>query len=163
MKSLATVLVGSLAALTMTFASHAQADGFQCQTHEGDLNVKIYNHTSPSEGTRSVSTMVVSDPAVSGGRKTIALFTSAKGTLEFLGGGRYFANVDLRMIESRRAGEYLVGTRLGELDTIVLDLDFNYARPVEAGAEVEGLATFTKRNGEIIERDVTCVRYLKAE
>ena len=145
----------------LTISASAMADGFKCQTVEGDLNVKVYNHTSPAVGTRSVSTMIVSDPKVQGGRKTIAVFTSAKGTLDFHGTGVYEANVDLRMKESRRAGEYLVGTRLGELDTILLDLDFNYASPVEAGDLVTGEAIFTKRNGDIIERELVCERYLK--
>lgn len=71
------------------------------------------------------------------------------------------ANVDLRMKESRRAGEYLVGTRLGELSTIAVDLDFSYAKPVADSDLVTGTATLTKRSGEVIERDLVCARYLK--
>ncbi len=107
--------------------------------------------------------MIVSDPAVAEGRKTIALFTSKKGTLSLQGEGSYLAVVDLRMVESRRKGEYLVGTRLGELSTIAVDLDFSYARPVADGDNVLGTATFTKRSGEVLKRDLACARYLKAD
>lgn len=153
----------ALSLITLASASIAKADGFKCMTAEGYLAVKVYNHTEPSMGTRSVSTMIISDPSVGFGRKTVALFTSEKGTLAAHGLGKYVAAVDLRMKASRRAGEYLVGTRLGELDTISLDLDFNYAYPVEDGAEVLGLATFVKRNGEVLSRELVCSRYLKAD
>src|SRR4051812_1738186 len=52
-------------------ATAAHADGFECQTVDQDLNIKVYNHTSPSEGTRVASVMVLSDPSVSAGKKTI--------------------------------------------------------------------------------------------
>lgn len=146
------------------FSIGAQAEGFKCQTTEGDLNVKIYHHNDPSVGTRVASTMIVSDPSVETfGRKTVALFTSKKGTLSLQSEGSYLAVVDLRMIESRRSGEYLVGTRLGELSTIAVDLDFSYARPIADGDPVTGTATFTKRSGEVLERELVCARYLKAE
>lgn len=146
-----------------SFSTGAKAEGFKCQTVEGDLNVKIYHHNDPMVGTRVASTMIVSDPSIQVGRKTVALFTSKKGTLALQSEGSYLASVDLRMVESRRTGEYLVGTRLGELSTIAVDLDFSYAHPVADGDIVEGTATFTKRSGEVIVREMICARYLKAE
>ena len=145
-----------------SFSVAAHAEGFKCRTVEGDLAVKIYHHDDPSIGTRVASTMIVSDPTVGTGHKTIALFTSQKGTLALQSEGSYLAVVDLRMVESRRKGEYVVGTRLGELSTISVDLDFSYARPVTGGAAVTGTATFTKRSGEMLERNLVCARYLKS-
>lgn len=144
-------------------SSLAKAEGFKCQTLEGDLNIKIFHHNDPSIGTRVASTMIVSDPSIKMGSKTVALFTSKKGTLSLQSEGSYLANVDLRMTESRRSGEYLVGTRLGQLGTIAVDLDFSYRAPVADGDIVEGSATFTKRSGEVIERELLCERYLKVK
>ncbi len=157
------VFAAAVIAVVAFSGSFAQAEGFKCQTVQGDLNVKIYHHNEPSIGTRVVSTMIVSDPSILAGRKTVALFTSNKGTLSLVSEGSYLATVDLRMVESRTKGEYLVGTRLGELSTIAVDLDFSYAAPVADGDMVVGSATFTKRSGEVIEREMVCARYLKAD
>src|SRR4051812_35537711 len=64
------------------------------------------------------SVLVLSDPSVAGGRKTIARFTEENGVLEVTSGDHgdgdfYVAKVDLRFNDSARAGEYLLGTRLG--------------------------------------------------
>ena len=155
------LVIAAAALALIAFSTQAHAEGFKCQTVEGDLNVKIYHHNDPSVGTRVASTMIVSDPSVMAGRKTVALFTSTKGTLSLQSEGSYLASVDLRMVESRRQGEYLAGTRLGELSTIAVDLDFSYAKPVVDSDMVTGTATFTKRSGEVIERDLVCARYLK--
>ncbi|HRK08563.1 MAG TPA: hypothetical protein PLZ57_12400 [Pseudobdellovibrionaceae bacterium] len=158
MKQVAQMAVVMATAILGAGAAHA--DGFECQSVDGDLNLKVYNHVEASIGTRVASTMIVSDPSVSFGRKTIAAFTDAKGTLKS-SGALYTAKVDLRMSESKRKGEYLVGTRLGELAKIQVAVDFSYAAPVEDGAELAGRAQFVKRNGDLIERGLTCTRYLK--
>jgi hypothetical protein len=151
-------IVMMIAALTALNAAHA--DGFVCQTVEGDLNVKIYNHVDPSVGTRVASIMVLSDPGVSIGRKTIARFTEVQENLSSIG-ANYEANVDLRFSDSSRKGEIVAGTKLGQLQTIHLNVDFSYSSPIEAGEEVPGLLTLVKRNGDEITRDVECTRYLK--
>jgi len=62
-------------------ASQAKADGFVCNALDTDLTVKVYNHVNPELGTRNPAIMVVSDPSVNAGRKTIARFTDANLTL----------------------------------------------------------------------------------
>jgi hypothetical protein len=140
-------------------ANSAKADGFLCETMDGALKVKAFNEVQPEEGTRNPAIMILSDANVQAGRKTIATFESS----QTLGGSsvHYVAKVDLRYNNSNTKGEYLLGTRLGELKKIVLDVDFTYAQPVRRGQEVEGLITATKRNGEVIEQEVVCERYLK--
>ena len=145
--------------ISMMVAAPAMADGFVCTTLSGDLNVKLYNQTAPEAGTRNAAVMVLSDPAVSGGRKTIARFKS-ENTLSNAG-SMYAAKVDLRFNDSNRAGEYIGGTRLGELKTILADIEFSYADPIAAGEETKGLLTLIKRNGAVIELDMSCERYLK--
>lgn len=142
------------------FSVNAQADGFLCETVRGDLKVKVFNNTDAEEGTRVASTLIISDTTVSAGRKTIARFTDANGTLESEG-ARYVADVDLRFNDSGRAGELISGTKLGELDRIIVGVDFSYAAPVEAGEELSGHLVLVKRNGDRIRRALVCSRYLK--
>lgn len=152
--TLAVIVASTLA------SSAALADGFVCETAQGDLTVKIYNNTQPSAGTRTGAVMVLSDPSVQDGRKTIARFTDVSGNLsssELV----YTANVDLRFADSRRKGEYLVGTRLGEVDTIEAAIDFTYAAPVREGDAITGSLLVIKRDGSQIARDLDCARYLK--
>ena len=143
-----------------TISASAYADGFKCETTDGTLNVKIYNNVEPQAGTRVGAVMIVSDPSVSSGRKTIARFTDTNGVLESRG-SRYEANVDLRFSDSARKGENILGTKLGQLDMIIADIDFSYAAPVEANEEVGGRLILVKRNGDRIKADLTCARYLK--
>lgn len=148
------VLVAMLASQTVW------ADGFICQTEEGDLNVKIFNNVKPEEGTRNVSTMVISDPAVSHGRKTIARFSAEQGTLT---GGLpvYKAKVDLRFADLRAKGENIAGTKLGHLAHVIVGLRYDYRQALPSGSEVTGWMTFQKRNGEEMHAQLICERYLK--
>ena len=147
-------------ALTIAAASMAQAAGFVC-TSESGLNVKVYEHTSPEAGTRTAAVMVISDSNVGGGNKTIARFTDANQLLASKS-MRYTAKVDLRFADSKRAGELIGGTKLGQLKEIILNVHFSYSNPVPAGTELAGQLALVKRAGgpSIVER-VSCVRYLK--
>ena len=158
MKLANTLTIVALAA----FSASAYADGFGCQTTDGSLNVKIYNHVQPTDGTRNGAVMVLSDPSVMGGRKTIARFTDVNGRLDNRS-SVYTADVDLRYNDSSRKGELILGTKLGYVDTITADIDFSYASPVEDGAEMGGKLVIAKRDGSKIRADLACVRYLKGE
>ncbi len=138
----------------------AQADGFVCNTVEQDLTVKIYNHTQPARGTRTGAVMVLSDPSIGDGNRTIARFQGVNGLLES-SNLSYEAKVDLRFADSRRQGELILGTKLGQLATIRADLDFSFSAPALDGESLSGMLTLTKRNGSEIVRDLECVRYLK--
>ncbi len=146
--------------MTVLVTVNAKADGFKCQSVDGDLNVKVYNHTDPSAGTRVASVMVLSDAAVQSGSKTIATFTEVSSLLNN-SGASYDAKVDLRYKNSRRGGEYIGGTRLMFIDTISLDVDFAYNLPVPAGKQLDATLTIAKRDGELTSIEMTCERYLK--
>ena len=148
------ILVGLLG------AASAQADGFVCDSVSRDLTVKVYNHTDARVGTRTPAIMVVSDPRMSEGRKTIATFEDAQGQLSSKN-TTYKANVDLRYVTSNRKGELIGGTKLGELDEIQLEVDFSYNEPLAAGESTKGVITLVKRNGEEVVMNAECVRYLK--
>jgi hypothetical protein len=152
--------VGIAGMAMMASAQVAIADGFVCESVRGDLTVKVFNHTDPSVGTRVGALMVLSDPNVGEGRKTIARFSDAKGRL-LSSGSHYEGDVDLRYSDTRRRGELIAGTRLGELETVVLDVDFTYAEPVRPGAAVKGDLTLVKRNGDEVTRSLECKRHLK--
>ena len=151
-----------LTLIALTAVSVAHADGFRCQTTEGDLNVKIYNNTDPSEGTRNSAIMILSQPEVQYGRKTIASFSAEKGTLS-QEGTNYTGRVDLRVSESSVAGKYVGGTRLGELQNVLVETGFNYNAPVADGETVYGQIIFQKRDGSASQQSLACVRYLKGE
>lgn len=154
-------LVNIFAVIVMAaFSASAHADGFNCQTEDGSLNVKLINHTAPEAGTRVAAVMVLSDTNVAYGRKTIARFTDVNGVLESRS-SRYEANVDLRFNDSARKGELILGTKLGMLDTVIADIDFSYAAPVANGEEVTGTLVLVKRDGSKIKSDLVCSRYLK--
>ncbi len=149
----------AVAAIALASASAAQADGFRCETVDGSLNVKVYNHTSPEAGTRNAAVMVLSDPSVAHGRKTIARFTDVNDTLSS-SGALFTADVDLRFADSRRKGELILGTKLGQLDEVLVAIDFTYGA-LKAGEETDGAITLVKRDGTEIREDLVCVRYLK--
>jgi hypothetical protein len=137
----------------------AKADGFVC-TSESGLVVRVYNHTSAEEGTRTAAIMVLSDSSIGAGNKTIASFSDTKRTLSS-SHQVYTAKVDLRVSESNRKGELIAGTKLGQLSKIVLDVFFSYAAPLAHGEEVGAELTLVKRNGDQIVESANCARYLK--
>jgi len=141
-------------------ATTANADGFVCENLEENVRIKVYNQTSAERGTRSSAVMIVSDPSVSHGRKTIATFESADGLLTN-SGSRYTAEVDLRFSNSGRRGENLASTKLGEVDQLILDVDFSYAQPVEDESELNGTLILKLRSGERRHVELMCERYLK--
>jgi hypothetical protein len=154
MKSTAFALAVAAASFVSTSAF---ADGFVCTS--GDLKVKVYNQTNPNAGTRNAAVMILSDESVQQGNKTIAKFTAPQ-TLSN-DAASYTAKVDLRYGNSNRAGEYIAGTRLGQIDTITLDVEFSYNTPVDSGDYAMGLLTVVKRNGDVTELDMDCERYLR--
>jgi hypothetical protein len=148
-----------LSAVASLASSVAIADGFVCKSGDG-LRIKMYNHVEPALGTRNGAIMILSDDSIQYGRKTIARFTDVKGTLSN-SGASYEANVDLRLNDSGRKGELVLGTKLGELDRVYVDVAFSYAAPVSAQELLVGTVTATKRNGAIVEKALVCSRYLK--
>lgn len=148
-----------LAALAMIVSQQALADGFLCQTVDGDLNIKIYNQTNPELGTRSAAIMVLSDPEVSFGNKTIAKLSAAATTLSN-DGTAYRGVVDLRRLSG---GENIAGTKLQYVKYIDVEVEFSYSNPVAHGTVLRGLMTIEKRDGSEFTEKLVCKRYLKGE
>jgi hypothetical protein len=148
-----------LTAIAMIASQQAMADGFLCQTVSGDLNIKIYNHVQPEDGTRTASVMILSSPEVSLGRKTIAKLSAAEKTLSSEGTS-YRGTVDLRRLDG---GEYLGGTRLEQVKSIDVTVDFSYGNPVADGTVLRGWMRINKRDGSSLKDKIVCKRYLKGE
>ncbi len=150
----------TLALVTLLSSAAARADGFVCESLAGDLNAKVYNKTS--DGTRTAAIMILSNPHVSAGRKTIATFRNTSSTLSS-SGAAYYAEVDAENAETARGGELIAGTKLGFVSAVNLYVNFSYATPVADGEEVYGKMIVIKNNGERIPVDMVCARYLKGE
>ena len=160
------ILKSLLMAFVISAANAAFADGFVCHTDDERLKIALYNHVSPEDGTRTPSTMIISDNFIAHGRKTIARFSAKNGVLAAVHNGQgqglsYLGIVDLRFNDTRRAGEYIMGTRLGEVDFVQLNVAFSYSIPVLHGEEISGQFIIVKRRGERRSLDVQCLRYLK--
>ena len=149
-------------ASVLSLSSTAFADGFICEAQNESLKIKVFHQTEPALGTRNSAIMILSNPDVQAGRKTIATFESDAATLTN-DGATYTANVDLRFRNSNRRGELVGPTKLGEIKHIVLAVDFSYARPVAAGSQVAGELTLLKRDGDQADIELVCTRYLKGE
>lgn len=146
-----------LTTIIVLFSTSALADGWLCQIDE--VAIKVFNQTQPEFGTRNAAVMVLSDTRVQYGRKTIAKFNS-ESTLDNQG-ALYTARVDLRYNDSGRKGELLLGTKLGHVKSIILDVPFSYSEPVEDGDILEAALTLELRNGDEISGNAECERYLK--
>ena len=162
MKLVAThLLLPLLTTASFMAAPNVRADGFVCNSADGDLTVRVYNQTQPARGTRSVAVMVLSDNSVKPGNRTIARFYAERGRLASYG-PRYAAQVDLSAEDAAgQRGEYVGGTRLMYVAAFTLDVNFNYSVPVPAGTLLDGNLTIQKTNGQLIGLDMTCERYLK--
>lgn len=145
----------------------AFADGFTCTNIDGDLKVSVYNKIDPLDGTRSPAVMIVSNPAIQSRRKTIAKFSEENRTLDTSHTTAdylvFTGDVDLRFSDSNRKGEYLFGTRLGEVDFIQLNVDFTYGDNLMSGDKTSGSIVVMKRDGKAIVRPAVCTRYLRNE
>jgi hypothetical protein len=116
-------------------------------------------------GTRTPAVMILADPALQYPRQTIASFSDQNHTLSYLGHGQYFAKVDLRFLDSGRKGENVGGTKLGELKSIQLNVNFSYSHAAtdlaDAVEHIPAKIFYNKRTGEISEENAHCTRYLK--
>lgn len=148
-----------LAVVAMIVSQQAMADGFTCQTVEGDLNIRLYNQTQPNAGTRSAAVMILSDANVGFGNKTIAKLSAEAATLSS-DGTSYLGVVDLRRLSG---GENIAGTKLQYVKHINVEVDFSYSNPVAHGTVLRGWMTIEKRDGSEFTEKLVCKRYLKGE
>ncbi len=75
-------------------------------------------------------------------------------------GASYFAFVDLRVGESSRAGENVLGSKLGNIKEIYVDINFDYSVQLLDGQITDGYMPVIKGNSRNTIHDITCIRYL---
>ena len=137
----------------------AFADGFVCLGDYDRFAVKVYNHTTPSAGTRNGAVMVISDTTARAGSRTVAKFTDTNLLLKN-SASVYTANVDHRFSDISKDGN-IGGVDISAVKKVVLDIDFSYADPVAADVHVNGNLYLTDKTGETVSFLLNCKRYLK--
>jgi hypothetical protein len=109
--------------------------------------------------------MTVSDPLAAPDAQCRLIFRDSSRTLISPGPGKYRGRIDLRSVRSPLRGEYLAGTKIGELSGIFLDIPFSYRRDALQLAsvvpEIPGKIIYERRNGEMLDEPVTCTRIVK--
>jgi hypothetical protein len=153
-----------LAAALMTLGSSAFADGFICDNAAGNLRFKVYHQTQPEMGTRKAAILIASNPALADGNKTIATFSSNNALLASQS-AVYTADVDLRYKTSNNENKNIGGAKLGDLDSIILNVNYSFSNPVPAGTSVDAELTLVRRagSGSDVRMPMNCTRYLKGE
>jgi hypothetical protein len=127
---------------SMVLAQAAHADLTRCQTADGAVRVKA-----------SSAVLVISDSSIQPGNKTTARFTAENGTLKVEPSSDdatvYTGDVDLRFNDTSLGGRNLLGTKLGYVDTIEVQV-FGGDR------QGQGEITLNKRNGQTITAELSC-------
>jgi hypothetical protein len=152
------LLTSVLFASASAFGVVAQAaDGFQCQSVDGDIIIQVVLQPGiENDRLRRAATMIVSNPLVSKGHQAIARFRASESMLSSAG-SVFVGHIDPRHPDTSRKGERIAGTTLGQLKTIILDIDFTHERPLHANQPLSGQAIFTKRAGQDLVQDFDCV------
>jgi|GEM_PF-3627234 len=140
----------------------ARADGFICEARYTEIRIRVANHQDPRLGTRSPESMTLSDP-LQPDLPATASFTSANRTLSYQGSGRYLGRVDLRCTRPELRSIFIAGTRLQDLASIVLDIEFSYDPDVvqlaNAVPGIPGRIVYQRRDGETLDEPVICKRF----
>ncbi|MEO5666846.1 MAG: hypothetical protein ABIR96_02180, partial [Bdellovibrionota bacterium] len=135
-------------------------DGFVCDSTHESLRVQVYNRTQPGDGTRNVAVMVLSDPSLPRGERTLKRFEADNDTLANQG-ATYTAIVQrqLQVMSDRQA----LGVQLGQIQELALSIDFSYRSPVTQNDVVSGVLQITQVNGDQLWVDMDCHHYRKGD
>jgi hypothetical protein len=142
----------------------ALADGFDCTGRNSGIEVKIYNNTDPSMGTRTPAVLIVSDPSRDYGDRTIATFKNDQITAE--GHGTYFATTDTVDHRPTADAQVLQNSRLGHLENVLLKMNFSYAEEfltdlTKKPESFSGSVYYQETSGATRNESVRCTHYLK--
>src|SRR5687768_9276408 len=111
----------TLATLAAFASAPALADGFVCNLpDEGNLMVRVYNETSPEDGTRNVAAFILSNPSLKRGERTIARFLPRQEPVDS-SGASYYVDLSPR-VKRLRGDKRILGTALKNIDRLTLDV-----------------------------------------
>jgi len=136
--------------------SLAHAAGFVCIDVDQDTRIDVYLSSLDPQGPAPVATkLVLLDPSRSAKRQNIATFDVNDGLLQ-TSGSQVRAVVDLTKPGTSRGGERVGGTRLNQLEALVLNIDVSYEEPINEGARYSAEVTYVKKNGQELHQDFDC-------
>lgn len=129
-----------VAVIAGLFGAPAFASGFRCESRDG-VNVKVYNHINPQDGTRVPAVFVVS--------------TDAKGTILVAKG----KEISKKLLT--RVTQYSVESRKAGLEHVILQVYFKEGRDYLAKNErVKGNLIYGAAGVRQV-KPLVCSRYLK--
>ncbi len=140
--------------------AHA-ADGFVCKSVDEDVLVTVVlapqRGTGGEEPARKGHVMIVSAPDLEKGRQTIARFQAKEGMLS--GSGSVFIGfVKPRHPDTGQKGKRIGGTTLGQLRTLILDIDYSPdLRGRRDQVPWSAQLFYIKHNGDDFVQDFDCV------
>lgn len=134
----------TVAALAVFATGLSYGSGFKCES-AGGVNVKVFNHVHPQNGTRRPAALVIS--------------TDDEGTLLVR------KDDEIRKNNRRHTAQYVVDGRQGlGAETVILQIRFKEGREVlEEGETVEGQLILVGDEGSKEVIALECARYLKTE
>lgn len=149
------------AVLAILPPSALAADGFVCKSVDEDIMVAVT--LAPPRGTgddeleRQGHIMIVSAPGLKKGRQTIARFQAKEGMLS--GSGSVFIGfVKPRHPDTGQKGKRIGGTTLGQLKTLILDIDYSpELRGRRDQVPWSAQLFYIKHNGDDFVQDFDCV------
>ncbi|MBP7843478.1 MAG: hypothetical protein KA116_01565 [Proteobacteria bacterium] len=143
-------------------ANFLWADGFICESPQGYLRIKIFHHTSfQTGGTRKVAVMVLSNPRVPMGKRTIGVFNENKGTL-IRDSSSYFANFDFRFKGLySKPQEFIKDISKKDIQSLEITPNFNINEPIAPSAKLKARFKLSLRSGQDYQGWIDCIRYLK--
>jgi hypothetical protein len=128
-----------------------------CEGVDGEVRFEMLLEIPNETESPQALAMRVSDPNVSEKRTEIAMFESSEGLLNN-NGGVLIGYVDLSNPKTGRKGERVGGTTLGQLRSVMVNLDIDFNSNLVIGKRYSAQAVYLKKIGEELVQDLDCVR-----
>jgi hypothetical protein len=141
-------------------ASVASAQGFICTSLDETTQIDIYlvgggslHEFRPAPRGKM---MVVKDITLNPKRQVVATFSTKEGLLRTKDTS-FIGKVDPKHPDTNSSGKRVGGTRLGQLKTITVEIDYSFQEKVSDGVRLAAQVTYNKLNGEDLAEDFECV------
>jgi hypothetical protein len=147
--------VGTFIISFVVSISAAMADGFDCESKAENIKIRVENHRKASEGTRNVEFMTLEN--LDNVNSKLRLDQN-QGSLRNRS-TYYFAKIDLRFAQIRNSTLEVFSQALTDFETIYLNVDFSYGRPVSGGTKVRAEFSAIERDSkELLKFPLICER-----
>jgi hypothetical protein len=171
--------LGAAALTTILFSSTALAHGFVCTSLEQITQIEIHltgtGSLTPDVQPQDAQAqdfqdyrpsprgklMIVKDITLAPKRQLVATFSAKEGLLRTKDTS-FIGRVDPKHPDTNNAGKRIGGTRLGQLETITVEIDYSFQEKVPQGVRLAGQVTYSKTNGDDLAEDFECVYFSDA-